>query len=120
MPTELRAEYMQRETVFDKYIDSCITSDIKNLIIKEEWFMLEEMREKYVAKLQELEAQDIEILVQTRLKDEEEKIRQEVVAEHNDKILLAKLKVQAVDEMIADQAEELHECDREDRENMEV
>lgn len=82
--------------------------------------MLDELKEKYVANLQEIEAQDVEVLVKERLKEEEDKIRQEVIAKHNDEILLAKLKVQAVDEMIADQAEELPECDTEDCENMEV
>ena len=68
--------------------------------------MLEELRERYAARLQELEAQDIEVLVQARLKEEEDKIRQQVTAEHNDEVLLAKLKVQAVDEMLADQVAE--------------
>ena len=87
--------------------------------------MLIELREKYVANLQELESKDIELLVQARLKEEEEKIRQDVVSKHNDEILLAKLKVQAVDEMMADQ-EKLQDCNTEnldnveDRENMEV
>ena len=118
--SELRMVTNRKETALDKYISSYLAGDIENLIIKEEWIMLDELKEKYVANLQEIEAQDVEVLVKERLKEEEDKIRQEVIAKHNDEILLAKLKVQAVDEMIADQAEELHECDTEDRENMEV
>ena len=121
VPTELRIVTNEKETAFGKYIDNYLVGDIEKITIKEEWFMLEEMREKYAAKLQELEAQDIEVLVQARLKEEEDKIRQEVVSKHNDEVLLAKLKVQAVDEMIADQAEEVsNEDNTEDRENMEV
>lgn len=68
--------------------------------------MLEELRERYAAKLQEIEAQDIEVLVKDRLAEVEADIRAEVVAKHNDEVLLAKLKVQAVDEMLADQVAE--------------
>lgn len=108
MLTELRVNDNRRETVFDKYIDGFITGDIENLIIKEEWFMLEELREKYAARLQELEEQDIEVLVRKRVAEVEAEIRAEVVAKHDDEVLLAKLKVQAVDEMIADQSAELN------------
>ena len=123
--TELKVVDNRKETILDKYIDNFLAGNIKNIIIKEEWIMLIELREKYVANLQELESKDIELLVQARLKEEEEKIRQDVVSKHNDEILLAKLKVQAVDEMMADQ-EKLQDCNTEDldnvenRENMEV
>lgn len=82
--------------------------------------MLDQLRAKYVAQLQELESENLEVLVQERLKQEEEKIRQEVTDEHNDKVLVAKLKVQAVDEMIADQVENEENADNENEENMEV
>lgn len=82
--------------------------------------MLDQLRAKYVAQLQELESENLEVLVQERLKQEEEKIRQEVTDEHNDKVLVAKLKVQAVDEMIADQVENEENADNENNENMEV
>lgn len=80
--------------------------------------MLEQLKEKYVAELQKIEAQDIEILVNEKLNEVKEQIREEVVAKHNDEILVAKLKVQAVEEMIADQAE-IEEAAEENDENME-
>lgn len=118
--SELRIVSNQKQTAFGGFVDKYLDGKTQKLIIKEEWIMLDELKEKYVAKLQEIEAQDVEVLVQERLKEEEDKIRQEVIAKHNDEILLAKLKVQAVDDMIADQAAELLDCDTEDRENMEV
>ena len=81
--------------------------------------MLDQLRAKYVAQLQELESENLEVLVQERLKQEEEKIRQEVTDEHNDKVLVAKLKVQAVEEMIADQVENEENADNGNEENME-
>ena len=81
--------------------------------------MLEQLKEKYVAQLQEIEAQDIEVLVNAKLDEVKEEIRQEVIAKHNDEILVAKLKVQAVDEMIADQVENEENADNENEENME-
>ena len=81
--------------------------------------MLEQLKEKYVAQLQEIEAQDIEVLVNEKLNEVKEEIRQEVIAKHNDEILVAKLKVQAVEEMIADQVENEENADNGNEENME-
>ena len=69
--------------------------------------MLEKLREKYATKLQEIESQDIEILVEEKLNEVKEQIRQEVIAEHKDKILIAQFQVKAIDELIEDQEKEL-------------
>ena len=106
-PVELKIIINKKETMIDKYISSYLAGDIKNLMIKEEWLMLEEMRKKYAEKLQEIESQDIEILVEEKLNEVKEQIRQEVIAKHNDDILIARFKVQAVEEMIEDQEKEL-------------
>lgn len=105
-PSELKILINKRETLIDKYISNYLVGDIKKIIIKEEWIMLDELREKYATKLQELETQDIEIFVEEKLNEVKEQIRQEVIAKHNDEILIARFKVQAVDEMIADQQKE--------------
>lgn len=102
-PSEFKILINKKGTLLDKYINSYLAGDIKKLIIKEEWLMLEEMRKKYAEKLQEIESQDIEILVEEKLNEVKEQIRQEVIAKHNDDILIARFKVQAVEEMITDQ-----------------
>lgn len=102
----------------EKYISSYLAGNIKNLTIKEEWIMLEQLKEKYVAALQKIETQDIEVLMNEKLNEVKEQIREQVISKHNDEILVAKLKVQAVEEMIADQAENEEAAD-ENEENME-
>ena len=110
-PVDFKIIINKKETLLSKYIGSYLAGDIKNLIIKEEWLMLDRLREKYAQKLQEVETQDIEILVEERLNEVKEQIRQEVIAKHNDEILIAKFKVQAIDELIAEQEPEASEGD---------
>jgi hypothetical protein len=105
----------RKKSLLEKYIDSCSTGNIENLIIKEEWIMLEQLREKYVAQLEEMKAQDIEVLVKEELDKVVEQIRAEVVANHEKNIVLAELKVKAVDEMINDECS----TDEQENENME-
>lgn len=77
--------------------------------------MLERLREKYVAQLEEIKAQNIEVLVKEELDKVAEQIRAEVVANHEKDIALAELKVKAVDEMINDECSNVEQ----ENENME-
>lgn len=105
-PTEWRILYDKGKTVFEEYIDSVVAGDIKNLTIKEEWFMLEKYmakKEEYVAKLEELKSMNTEELVEAKLLEVKEQIRANVLAEHEAKIKHAEEKVSVIDEIIAEE-----------------
>lgn len=114
--TEISAEI--KDTSFERYIDSVIVGDIKEFKIKEEFIMFDNLRAEYVEKLHNLENTDIEILVEAKVNEVKQHIREEVVAEHNEKIAIARLQVKAIDELIAN--EEAKNYSAENVENNEI
>lgn len=116
--TELRLVIDRKETAFERYIDSIIAGDIKKFKIKEEFIMFETLRQEYVAKLNALENADIEALVEEKVNEVRQQIREEVVAKHNEEVTIAKLQVKAIDELIAN--EEAKNISTESVENHEI
>lgn len=104
--TELRIFEERKEEIFEKYIDSCIAGNIKNLTIKEDMIMLErlkEQREVYVAELEKVKAVDLEVIKSERFELVKEAIAKEVEKEHEDEIAKAELKIAHYDFVIADE-----------------
>lgn len=101
--TELRVTIKQRETLIGKYISSHLAGDIKNLTLKEDWFMLEELkmqREEYAAELERLRNSDLEAIKNARFELVKEEIAREVEAEFNEKLAEAELNVKHYDFVI--------------------
>lgn len=104
--TELRIFEERKEEIFEKYIDSCIAGNIKNLTIKEDMIMLErlkEQREVYVAELEKVKAVDLEVIKSERFELVKEAIAKEVEKEHEDEIAKVELKIAHYDFVIADE-----------------
>ncbi len=98
----------RRRSLLEMYIDSVAAEDIKNLTIKEEWIMLErlkEQREVYVAELEELKKTDLEAIKNARFELVKEMIAKEVEDELNAKLAAVELKVSHYDFVIADEEE---------------
>lgn len=104
--TECRICIDRKESFLDKYISRVISGDINILVIKEEWIMLErlkEQREFYVSELEALKLADLELVKAEKLELVREQIAQEVEAEHNAKIAEAELKISHYDFVIAEE-----------------
>lgn len=96
----------KKETFIEKYIDSFIAGNIKNLVIKEEWIVLERLKEQrgvYVAELEELRKTDLEAKKRARLEERKAEIFQEVEDEFNKELAAAELKISHYDFVIADE-----------------
>lgn len=107
--TELRIMTEQKETAFDRYINRVISGDIKNLTIKEEYIMLEilkEKREAYAAELEQLkQTTDLEAIKNARFELVKETIAKEVEDEFNAKLAAVELKISHYDFVIAEEEE---------------
>ena len=104
--TELRIFEERQEDILEKYIDSCIAGNIKNLIIKEDVIMLErlkEQREVYVAELEKVKAIDLELIKAERFELAKDEISRQVEREHQAEIDKAELKIAHYDFVIADE-----------------
>lgn len=101
--SELRVYYKPKKNIFERYIDSLLAGDIKNLTIKEEWIMLEKLtlqREEYAAELERLRNADLDAVVNARFELVKAKIAEEVIAEHDKKLAEAELNVKHYDFVI--------------------
>ncbi len=106
--TEWRLIIDRHESLLDKYIDSVMAGNIKNLTIKEEWIMLERLkkqREVYVAELEELKSTDLEAIKNARFELVKELIAKEVEDELNTKLAAVELKISHYDFVITDEEE---------------
>ena len=105
-PTEWRIFIERKKGLLEMYIDSIIAGDIKNLIIKEDMIMLEMLKNKkesVIAELNELELVDLNALVEEELNKVREEIKARVVAEHESKVKFINVKIEALDELIAEE-----------------
>ena len=101
--SELRVYYKPKKNIFERYIDSLMAGDIKNLTIKEEWIMLEKLtlqREEYAAELERLRNADLDAVVNARFELVKAKITEEAIAEHNEKLAEAARNVEHYDFVI--------------------
>lgn len=106
IPTELRIFIQEKECLFNKYINSYLAGDIKNLTIKEEYVMLErlkEQREVYCSELEVLKQTDLEVAKNERFNLLKEQVAKEVEAEHDAKLAAVELKIAHYDFVIADE-----------------
>lgn len=105
-PTELRIIVNKQETPFEKGISSMIADNIENLIIKEDWIVLERLkaqREVYIAEVEKLKATDLEAVKNARFELIKEKIAEEVKEEFDKKLAEVELKVAHYDFVIAEE-----------------
>lgn len=120
-PTELRIYYKRKKTLIDKYIDSLLAGDIKNLTIKEGYIMLEKLkaqREVYLNELETLKSTDIESLKLARLEEVKPEIFKQVEDEHQAKVDNVETKIKHYDFVISElEAATIAESDQADTSN---
>lgn len=126
-PTEFRMFVEKKETPLEKGISSFIAGNIKNLTIKEEWIMLENLKEKrdaYIAELENIKATtDLNAIINERFEAVKETIAKEVEDEFNAKLAEVEKKISNYDFVIAElEAESVvaEEVTDEVNENMEA
>lgn len=102
--SELKIIINKKETLIDKYINSFFAGNIKNLTIKEDYIMLErlkERREVYVAELERIKTTtDLEAIKNARFEIVKEQIEREVIDEFNSKLSDVENKIKNYDFVI--------------------
>ena len=115
--TEWRIFIDRKKSLLEMYIDSVLAGDIKNLTIKEECIMLEKLKEKkesVIAELNELKFIDLNVIVEEELNKVRKEIEARVVAEHESKVNFINVKIETLDELIAEEeAKALEESNKE-------
>ena len=107
--TEFRITIKKKADLLDRYIENFLNGN-KKLIIKEDWFMLEilkNQREKYVAELELLKQANLDAIKAERFEASKEQIAAEVEREHNEKIAEVEVKISHYDFVIKMEEEKL-------------
>ena len=107
--TEFRTTISKKADVLDIYVKNFLNGN-KNLIIKEDWFMLEilkNQRENYVAELELLRQENLDAIKAERFEMLKDQVAAEVEREHNEKMAEVEVKISHYDFVIKMEEEKL-------------